>query len=395
MSPVDALLRYPLFAVIGRRTLEIWSESGRVVALETGQILLEEGAPGQHVCVLLNGNIRVTRRDDSGRERSLGVLKSGSVFGEYALLRPHLNTATCRASQPSVAFLLPLSDLQSALPMFRSFRHKLKDWLRLHALIHHFRHAAGLGFLTSPSLTPLIERCQEVTIRVTHAVQTAGLLSNGWLYIRMGEVAIFSEDRSDYRILGPGDSLGERTLLDGSLGSSAIALADTTCWYLSRETFHMAFDGRVDNSVQTVEPKRRKTRDWISQRGSTDCGVAALTMVLRGHDVDVTFEEVANKTIVTERGATLATLAVTAAKLNRKANAVRLGPEQLRYASLPAVAHFRSGHYVALFEAHEDSVVVGDPAKGIHRELLSDFNAQWSGNLLLFPSASKTRKPQL
>src|SRR5262249_18361564 len=151
MEPVDALLRCPLFALVGRPVLAAWASAGDTLSVQTGQTLLEEGSPGRHVFVLLRGRVRVSRRGEQGPERSLGVLTPEDVFGEYALLRPHLNTATCRACEPGTVFRLPLAVLQHALRGRRDLTAHLKGWLRLHALVHQLRRGAGLGFLSGPS----------------------------------------------------------------------------------------------------------------------------------------------------------------------------------------------------------------------------------------------------
>ena len=43
------------------------------------------------------------------------MLLPGDVFGEYALLAPGNNTATCRTAAPSRLLRLPLAPLQGAL----------------------------------------------------------------------------------------------------------------------------------------------------------------------------------------------------------------------------------------------------------------------------------------
>ncbi|MGL4555377.1 MAG: cysteine peptidase family C39 domain-containing protein [Gemmataceae bacterium] len=88
-------------------------------------------------------------------------------------------------------------------------------------------------------------------------------------------------------------------------------------------------------------------------------------------------------TALTARGASLAALADAAARLGARAAAVRMGADQLRHATLPAVPHLRTGHYVTLFEVRGPDAVVGDPACGVEAVPLADFTRGWSGNLLL------------
>lgn len=392
MDPIDALLRYPLFALLGRRFLQLWAEDGRIADVQLGQELLVEGASCRDIIVLLNGRVRLTRATEEGGERSLGVLGAGAVVGEYALLRPHRNTATCRACEPGEVFLLPLALLQRALRSEPTLNAQLKNWLRLHALVHHFRHAAGLGFLTGPSLVPLLERCRELTFGVAHTLQAEGLLDNGWLFIQTGEVALHSEaDQGQPRLLGPGDCLGERCLMGWSRLPLAVALTRTTCWYLATELFQLPVDSPVSAAEQTLQvPQRERGWAWLPQRGPADCGVAALAMSLAALGVPAPFEQLADWTPLQAQGASLASLAATARRLGVKGLAVRIGLEQLPHVQPPAVAHYVDGHYVTLFEVLHNSVVVGDPAEGLRELSFTAFRQLWSGNLLLLSHRKQT-----
>src|SRR5947209_6865717 len=46
--PVAHLLRYPLFAVLGRRVLDAWLGAAEQVRVQAGQTLFQAGTPGHH-----------------------------------------------------------------------------------------------------------------------------------------------------------------------------------------------------------------------------------------------------------------------------------------------------------------------------------------------------------
>jgi CRP-like cAMP-binding protein len=385
MNPVDALLRYPMFALLGSQSLTAWTQMAQRVVLQTGLPLLEEGAQGRHVCVLLRGRVRILRRKKDERECSLGIFGPGAVFGEYALLKPHLNTATCRACEECEVMQFPLLALQSVLSSLPRVVENLKCWLRLHALVQHHRHGFGMGFLTAGSLVPLIERCRDLAIPAGRTIQAEGVFSDGWFFIQRGEVALLSKE-NEPRMLTAGDCFGERALYGKGTIPLATTLQDTECWYLSREDFLCPPEVTGPQTRQTLNPPSPARHwHWFAQRRAEDCGVASLCMVLHGLGVDVTFEKIASLTPLCEQGVSLQTLALTAAALNLRATAVRVGLEQLSHTRLPAIAHFNDGHYVALFDTipQRNCVLVGDPAKGIAEIPLAVFLQRWSGNLLL------------
>jgi len=381
MGPVDLLLRYPLFAYLGRPAVEAWAGAGQRVALRVGQTLTEEGADGRAAHVLLSGKARLSRAGEGGKERSLGVLGPGDVIGEYALLPPHKSTATCRASEAGEAFTLPLAPLRLALRHRGDLPGGLKSWLRLNALVNQFRQGSGLGFLSAPSLLPLFERCREVHAGPGLALQAPGLLDDGWLYIQRGE-AVVRHEAGETRV-GPGVGVGERALAGEPLRHVVVSTGDTACWFLHRDDFLEPVAG-VSNSVQTFLAARRPGGwEFVPQRAPSDCGVAALVMALRGHGLEAAYETAAPFVTVGDAGATLASLAAAAAACGARAVPVRAGPDQLARARLPAVAHLEGGHYVTVFEARPGGLVVGDPAAGTRLEPMASFRRRWSGHLLL------------
>lgn len=70
---------------------------GRVEHWQERAIVLEEGAVGPRMMVLLEGQVEVLRRDHAGVERSIARLGPGDVLGEMSLLLDLPRTATVRA----------------------------------------------------------------------------------------------------------------------------------------------------------------------------------------------------------------------------------------------------------------------------------------------------------
>jgi CRP-like cAMP-binding protein len=371
---------------MGRPALRSLAETGRRVELAPGQTLLEEGKQGRHVCVLLSGRVRMSRVGPSGREVALGVLEAGAVFGEYALLPPGANTVTCRARDSGEALLLPLRLIEAVLKWVRGVGDNVKAWLRLHSLLHHFRHSAGLGFQTGLSLVPMLARCHELTFAAGNTLQADGLLPGAWLFVQRGEVTL-SDGKAEVS-LGPGGCFGERALLGRSRLPTAIARTETVCWQLARDDFRLPFDGSVSNTEQTARPPVVLRRwEWLAQRGPSDCGVAALAIALRGGGHEVSFEELAKRVPPRAGGLTLADLARAAEGVGARATPVRVGVEQLGHARLPAVAHLSGEHFVTLFELGVKTLLVSDPASGVRAVPRETFRGDWSGHLLLLRPA--------
>jgi len=94
---VSALAESELLHNLSRAEVERIAEVGRVEYWKDDAILLEEGAYGPRMMVLLEGQVEVLRRDGSGVQRPIARLGPGDVLGEMSLLLDLPRTATVRA----------------------------------------------------------------------------------------------------------------------------------------------------------------------------------------------------------------------------------------------------------------------------------------------------------
>ena len=245
----DALCRYPLFDALDRVWLADWLDTGQEVSADTGETLLGEGVLGDRVYLVREGRVRVFREGKGGREVSLGAFGPGDLFGEYALLPPGKNTATCRAS----AATTPPSSLSPRLSPVNGFtahpgiHARLKAWLRLHVALSYLRNRAYLGFLTAPSILRLADLFEPIHFRAGETIQTEGLHADRFFLVRNGEISLTSDEdptRVGSKVLGPGDCFGTAALLDEPRLPLVIAQSDTDCLALRRGAFESPRSGQ-------------------------------------------------------------------------------------------------------------------------------------------------------
>ncbi|HLO28681.1 MAG TPA: cyclic nucleotide-binding domain-containing protein, partial [Anaerolineales bacterium] len=69
-----------------------------VVNLNSGEILFREGDPGEHLYIVVNGELEILMAPDTDDELILNVLQAGEYLGEMSLIQPGgLRTASARA----------------------------------------------------------------------------------------------------------------------------------------------------------------------------------------------------------------------------------------------------------------------------------------------------------
>ena len=82
---LEELRRVELLNVLSDERLRRFADAGALVRLSPGQVHRREGEPAAHVFVLLEGEVRITRRED-GREVVLATYSAPTLYGELPVL---------------------------------------------------------------------------------------------------------------------------------------------------------------------------------------------------------------------------------------------------------------------------------------------------------------------
>ena len=95
MSFFERLKTVPLFSELPDEDLEMLCPHVEEVALDAGQVLFEEGDPGDRAYVVMSGAVEVVKATPGGEV--LLAVKSDGVLGEMALLEEAPRNASVRA----------------------------------------------------------------------------------------------------------------------------------------------------------------------------------------------------------------------------------------------------------------------------------------------------------
>jgi signal transduction histidine kinase len=94
------LEKLPLFEGLPEREMELLVRMAEPATVRAGDVLMEEGAPGDALYVIIDGEMEVLKR--SGKQNLvLGVRKTGDVLGEMSLIEQVPRMATVRALRDS------------------------------------------------------------------------------------------------------------------------------------------------------------------------------------------------------------------------------------------------------------------------------------------------------
>lgn len=170
----------PMFAKLPPAALDELAREGRVRRYPAGQVLWNEGDPGDALLVLEEGQLKVSRVTGGGVEVVLAVMEAPAALGELALLDGEPRSAAATAQRPVTVRLIPRSAflnllrrepaavdgvLRSLAAMIRSAnaRHALTVGLDVPGRLAAWllaRSALGSGRATGASDNVVLDRSQ-------------------------------------------------------------------------------------------------------------------------------------------------------------------------------------------------------------------------------------------
>ncbi len=193
----DALRAVPLFANLPPNQVGWLIGHGDVISVPAGAAIFGEGDPGNAFYVVLDGEVRITKRI-GGEETTLATHRAGAFTGEVPLLADTPSIANARAMRPTRLYRLDRAtflEMFSACPPVTATvlgamaqrirgvesalqgREKLAALGKLAAgLAHELNNPAAAARRAAADLRPTIERTQTLALRLSaHGLDEAKL----------------------------------------------------------------------------------------------------------------------------------------------------------------------------------------------------------------------------
>jgi CRP-like cAMP-binding protein len=152
------------------------AEGSKDLTFATGQVVLEQGQPGDSLFLIKTGAVQVALAVDGQAPLELAVLRSGDFFGEAALFGPGPRGATVKALQHTVLLEIPAEPLRELMA-----RHPALELSLLRTHTERLRRSSDeiLAFKLreAPEAVRLLEarlsaevRVFDATLKAAHAV---------------------------------------------------------------------------------------------------------------------------------------------------------------------------------------------------------------------------------
>lgn len=112
---IEALRGIPLFSSLDEKSLS--EIAGLLIdrKIPKDAVIMEEGTLGDYMYVIQEGQVKVAKMSDDGREKILEILGPGEFVGEMALLDREPRSASVKTTQACLLLALSRADFMSLL----------------------------------------------------------------------------------------------------------------------------------------------------------------------------------------------------------------------------------------------------------------------------------------
>src|SRR5512139_2728345 len=116
---LNLLARIPFFTALPSNELDRLVTELDVVNLKSGDILFREGDPGEHLYVVVDGELEILMGPDTNDELILNILYQGEYLGEMNLIKTGVvRTVSARARGDVVLLSMSRSQFRDLLKRY-------------------------------------------------------------------------------------------------------------------------------------------------------------------------------------------------------------------------------------------------------------------------------------
>ena len=388
-----------------------------------GDSVLTAGDAVEGLYLVASGKVRIIHHDGE-KERNLGVVGSGGVFGEKFVFKEGASDFSARSSAQSEVLLIPRTALATMMGNNRSGESFVKQYVALK--------------LTGGLVSELFDLRQKASREdIEEIVRSVGVKNfkagkvileqessqDRRLYVvRSGRVQLSRDEENkkyDLLTLEAGEVLGEKAVLYYTPQyAEAKAVTDVTVIVIPQKTINFIvehnpsireiFDERIarldkeldrQKKVDRLKPsvnmfskgekaglgtKLIKRFERVQQAEEMDCGAACLAMICKHYKIPMTLGKLREMANVTTEGASMESLAQTGEALGFTTKGVRSTFPTLSSFELPFIAHWQGYHWVVVYGISKKHIWLADPGEGFKKMSATEFEHGWTGNCLTF-----------
>jgi len=248
-AAIEAFRSIPLFSALPDKELAAIAAQSREVTYGAGQRIVEEGAAGNTFCSIRRGSVEVVRGEANQAPRVVARLGPGDCFGETAMLKDGVRTATVRAVTETVVIELASDVFEKVVATVGGV-----DFAAVLRAANAIGKSKLFRGLPPERLSSLASRFVPRSVPAGTDVVRYGDEGREFFLIAKGQVEVLSKDGARLTQLGDGDHFGEIALLRNVPRTATVrTTVDTLVLVLSREVFLQALQADLALSARVEE----------------------------------------------------------------------------------------------------------------------------------------------
>jgi signal transduction histidine kinase len=99
-TPAERVRAHPFLALFDDRLAALLAESAEIRKCNPGERIFSEGEVADSIFLVLEGSIRLTKKDPDGKDQLLAIVEARDYFGEFGVLDGHARSAGALAAVP-------------------------------------------------------------------------------------------------------------------------------------------------------------------------------------------------------------------------------------------------------------------------------------------------------
>lgn len=253
-AELAAFRSIPLFSKLPEVDLAKIAALSREVTYGAGERIVEEGTPGNTFCLIRRGIVSVVRGEGSQHARVVARLGAGDCFGETAMLKDGVRTATVQATTETVVVELASESFEHVVATIGGV--DFASVLRAASAIGKSKLFRGLP---PERLSSLASKFVPRALPAGTDVVKFGDPGHEFFLIARGAVEVLSGEGKLLVKLGDGDVFGEIALLRNIPRTATVrTTSDTLVLVLGREVFLQALQADLALSSRVEEIARAR-----------------------------------------------------------------------------------------------------------------------------------------
>ena len=248
-ADLSAFRSIPLFSKLADADLAAIAAQSKQVSYGAGELIVEEGSPGDTFYSIRSGSVLVARGASSDRARVVARLGAGDCFGETAMLKDGVRTASVRAATRTVVIELASEAFEKMVATVGGV-----DFAAVLRAANAIGKSKLFRGLPAERLSSLASKFVPRALPSGTDVVKFGDEGHEFFLIARGEVEVLSAEGKLLTRLKDGDHFGEIALLRSVPRTATVrTTADSLVLVLGRDVFLAALHADLTLSARVEQ----------------------------------------------------------------------------------------------------------------------------------------------